>query len=122
MMKLSSIFLAAAALSACTDATATTSPPTVIVTLSAASTSSNACVVASPDPANIRAGQSIAFRNATSVSHTVIADGVNTPWTVVGPGETSGSIEFTFASTRKYYVQACGNSPTNLHTLVVTVN
>ena len=119
MMKLS-FFLAAAAALACTDATATTAPPSVIVTLSPASFSSNACVIASPDPANIRAGQSIAFRNATSVSHTVIADGVNTPWTVIGPGRRR-LIEFTFASTRKYYVQACGNSPTNLHT-VITVN
>jgi plastocyanin len=121
-MKLSLLLLLAGALAACTDATASTDPPALIVTFSASPASPNACVVATPDPATIRAGQSVAFRNATSVSHVVVADGLDTPWTAIGPGETSGSIEFSIASTRKYYVQSCGNGSTNLHTLVITVN
>jgi hypothetical protein len=121
-MKRSLILLALLAPVACIDATATTSPPSVVITLSPASFASNTCVVATPDPASIRAGQSVAFRNATSVTHTVLADGLNTPWTTIAPGETSGSIEFSIASMRKYYVQACGNSSQNLHTLVITVN
>jgi hypothetical protein len=121
-MKRSLAFVALLAPLACTDATATTSPPSVVITLSPAPSASNTCVVASPDPASIRAGQSVAFRNATSVTHTVITDGLNTPLTTVAPGETSGSIEFSIASTRKYYVQSCGNASQNLHTLVVTVN
>ena len=121
-MKSSLLFLVAGGLLACTDATASTDPPAVIVTLTASLTSPNTCVVATPDPATIRAGQSIAFRNATSVSHVVVADGLQTPWTAIGPGETSGAIEFSIASTRKYYVQSCGNASSNLHTLVITVN
>jgi plastocyanin len=121
-MKRSLALLAFLAPLACTDATATTAPPSVVITLFPASGASGTCVVASPDPASIRAGQSVAFRNGTSVTHTVIADGPNTPWTTIAPGETSGSIEFSLAATRKYYVQSCGNASGNLHTLVVTVN
>ena len=124
-MKRSLILLALLALLAplaCTDATATTAPPSVVIILSPAFSASGPCVVASPDPASIRAGESVAFRNETSITHTVIADGVNTPWTTIAPGETSGSIAFSIASTRKYYVQSCGDAPVNLHTLIVTVN
>jgi len=107
---------------ACTDASATTAPPSVVITLFPAFSASGVCAVASPDPASIRAGEAVAFRNETGVTHTVIADGGNTPWTTIAPGETSGSIEFSIASTRKYYLQACGDAPVNLHTLIVTVN
>ena len=107
---------------ACTDATATTAPPSVVIILSPAFSSSGACVVASPDPASIRAGEAVAFRNETGVTHTIIADDANTPWTTIAPGETSGSIEFSIAATRKYYVQSCGDAFQNLHTLIVTVN
>ena len=100
---------------------ATTEPPAVVIVLTPSTANAN-CVVASPDPANIRAGQAVAFRNGTSMSHTILADGINTPWTVVGPDETSGSIDFPIASTRKYYVQACGSASANLHSIVVTVN
>jgi plastocyanin len=121
MMKLSlPILLALVGLSAC-DATASNQPATVVVTLTP-STANATCVVANPDPANIRSGQTIAFHNSTSMSHTVIADGLDTPWTVVAPGETSGSIRLTVASTRKYYVQGCGSASPNLHTVIVTVN
>jgi plastocyanin len=116
------LFAAAVALAACTDATASTDPPAVIVTLTPAPFSPNNCVVASPDPATIRAGESVAFRNHTGVTHTIVAEGLNTPWTAIDPGETSGSIEFSIASTRKYYVQSCGNSSANLHLLIITVN
>ena len=119
-MKRSLFLLLAAALAGC-DAVASSEPASVVVRLRPSNANSS-CVVASPDPAAIRAGQSVAFRNETSVTHTVVAEGLNTPWTVVEPGETSGSIEFTFASTKKYYVQSCGNSSNNLHTIVVTVN
>jgi plastocyanin len=121
-MKRSLMLLALLVPLACTDATATTAPPSVVITLSPAFSSSGTCVVASPDPASIRAGQSVAFRNATFVTHTVIADGLNTPWTTIAPGETSGSIAFSIASTRQYYVQSCGNASQNLHTLIITVN
>ena len=114
------ILLAFIGLSAC-DATASNQPASVVVTLTPAN-ASGTCVNASPDPANIRAGQSIAFRNSTSVSHTVIADGLDMPWTVVAPGELSGAIKLSIASSRKYYVQSCGSAAGNLHTVVVTVN
>lgn len=120
-MKLSlPILLALAGLSAC-DATASNKPADVVVTFTA-STANSSCVVASPDPANIRSGGTIAFRNSTNISHTVIADGFDTPLTVVAPGETSGSIKMSIASSRKYYVQACGSAAANLHTIVVSVN
>lgn len=124
MKKLSILLLAAVAVTsaACLDVTATTDPPDVIVTLNPAGFGSNRCVVASPDPASVRAGQAIAFHNNTGQTHTIVAEGSNTPWTTVDPGETSGSIEFSFASTRRYYVQSCGASSTNLHTVVITVN
>jgi plastocyanin len=119
-MKLSlPILLALVGLSAC-DATASNQPATLVVTLTPAANAT--CVIASPDPASIRSGQTIAFHNATSMTHTVIADGLDTPWTSVAPGETSGSIRLTVASTRKYYVQGCGSASTNLHTVIVTVN
>jgi plastocyanin len=120
-MKLSFLALAAVMLGGCIDATASKDPPAVTITLSA-SNNVNTCVTVSPDPATIRTGQSIAFRNNTNVSHTIIAEGLNTPWTAVAPGETSGAIEFSIASTRKYYIQSCGNGASNLHTLVITVN
>jgi plastocyanin len=120
-MKLSlPMLLVAAGVAGC-DAAASTKPADVVVTLTPSSANST-CVVASPDPANIRSGQTIAFRNATPMSHTVIADGLDTPWTVVAPGETSGSIRLSIASSRKYYVQSCGSASSNLHTIVVTVN
>ena len=126
-MKRSVLALAAAAaavlaLTACIDATASTDPPAVVVTLTPDPFSPNNCVVASPDPATIRAGESVAFRNRTGVTHTIIAEGLNTPWTAIEPGETSGSIEFSIASTRKYYVQRCGSSAADLHLLIITVN
>src|SRR5215212_9365443 len=121
-MKSSLFLLVAGGLLACTDATASKDPPAVVVTLTASPSSPNTCVVATPDPATIRVGQSIAFRNATTVSHVVLADGLATPWTAIAPGETSGPIEFSIASTRKYYVQACGNGAANLHSLLITVN
>ncbi|HEY9227130.1 MAG TPA: hypothetical protein VIP11_10815 [Gemmatimonadaceae bacterium] len=120
-MKLSFLPLAALVLAGCTDATASNDPPAVVVQLRSMPGNPN-CVIASPDPASIRSGESVAFRNVTSVPHTIMADGPNTPWTTVEPGEVSGSIEFTFASTRKYYVQSCGSGNGNLHTLIITVN
>jgi len=123
-MKRSFVALAAAAvtLTACIDATASNDRPAVVVTLTPDPFSPNNCVVASPDPATIRAGESVAFRNRTGVTHTIIADGLNTPWTAIEPGETSGSIEFSVPSMRQYYVQACGNRSADLHTLIITVN
>lgn len=121
-MKLSFLAVCAVvALGACTDATASKDPPAVTITLNNATSSAN-CIAVSPDPATIRSGQSIAFRNNTNTSLTILADGLNTPWTAVAPGETSGAIEFSIASTRKYYIQSCGNGAANLHTLVITVN
>jgi plastocyanin len=120
-MKLSlPILLALAGLAAC-DATASNQPASLVVTLTP-STANSTCVVASPDPASIRAGQTIAFRNQTSMTHIIIADGLDTPWASVAPGETSGSIRLSIASSRKYYVQSCGSASNNLHTVVVTVN
>jgi plastocyanin len=123
-MKRSFVALAAAALTvtACIDATASNDRPAVIVTLTPDPFAPDNCVIASPDPATIRAGESVAFRNHTDVTHTILADGLNTPWTAIEPGETSGSIEFNIASTRKYYVQACGNASADLHMLIITVN
>ncbi len=118
-MKRSLLLIALAAVVSCESAT--TEPASVVITLTPSASNAN-CVVASPDPANIRSGQAVAFRNQTSMTHTVVAEGLNTPWTVVPPGETSGSIEFSIASTRKYYVQACGSAAANLHSIVVTVN
>ena len=120
-MKLSlPILLALAGLAAC-DATASNQPASLVVTLTPSNANSS-CVIASPDPASIRAGQTIAFRNETSRTHTIIADGLDTPWTSVEPGETSGSIRLSIASSRKYYVQSCGSASSNLHTVIVTVN
>jgi plastocyanin len=122
-MKLSSIALAALVpVLGCTDVTASKDPPALIVNLTASPTRPNSCVVASPDPASIRSGQSIAFRNNTGVAHTILADGSDTPWTSIEPGGVSGALSFSAVSTRKYYVLACGDGQTNLHTLVVTVN
>jgi plastocyanin len=114
------MLLALVGLSAC-DATASNKPADLVVTFTQ-SPNNSTCVVASPDPASIRSGQTIAFRNQTSMSHTVIADGLDTPWTSVAPGETSGSIRLSIASSRKYYVQSCGSATNNLHTVIVTVN
>ena len=113
---------AAVALTGCIDAIASNDRPAVVITLTPDPFAPNDCVIASPDPATIRAGESVAFRNRTGVTHTILADGLNTPWTAIEPGETSGSIEFTFASTRRYYVQRCGNASADLHLLIVTVN
>ena len=89
MKKLSILVLVAVAVtsSACLDVTATTDPPDVIVTLNPAGFGSNRCVIASPDPASVRAGQAIAFHNNTGQTHTIVAEGSNTPWTTVDPGE-----------------------------------
>ena len=113
---------AALALTACIDAIASNDRPAVVVTLTPDPFAPEDCVIATPDPATIRAGESVAFRNRTGVTHTILADGLNTPWTAIEPGETSGSIEFSFASTRRYYVQRCGNASPDLHLLIVTVN
>ena len=121
-LALAAVAAVAVALTACVDATATNDRPAVIVTLTPDPFAPNNCVIASPDPATIRAGEAVAFRNHTGVTHTIIADGLNTPWTAIEPGETSRSIEFSIASTRKYYVQRCGNSSADLHLLIITVN
>ena len=123
-MKRSFVALATAAvtLTACIDATASNDRPAVVVTLTPYPFAPNDCVIASPDPATIRAGESVAFRNHTGVTQTIIADGLNTPWTAIEPGETSGSIQFSIASTRKYYVLRCGNASADLHVLIITVN
>ena len=70
--------LALAGLAAC-DATASNQPATLVVTLTPSSANSS-CVVATPDPASIRAGQTIAFRNETSRTHTIIADARFQSW------------------------------------------
>lgn len=68
-----------------------------------------------PNPAVVKAGQTVAWRNADSIAHTATGSGFDTG--AVGPGQTSRSISFTTAGSVDYH---CSFHPSMVGTLSVT--
>jgi plastocyanin len=62
----------------------------------------------SPNPATVKVGQTVAWRNADSIAHTATADagGFNTG--TVGAGATSSAITMTSAGSFSYHCQIHG--------------
>jgi plastocyanin len=68
-----------------------------------------------PNPAPVKVGQTVAWRNADSISHTATGNGFDTG--AIGPGQTSRPISFTTAGNIDYH---CSIHPTMMGTLSVT--
>jgi plastocyanin len=70
-----------------------------------------------PNPATARVGQTVAWRNADSTTHTATADGGAFNTGNVAPGATSSPIMMTAAGSFGYH---CQIHPTMVGTLTVT--
>jgi plastocyanin len=69
----------------------------------------------SSTPAAVKVGQTVAWRNADSTSHTATGSGFDTG--IVAPGQTSRAISFTAAGNVDYH---CSIHPSMVGTLSVT--
>lgn len=69
----------------------------------------------SPNPAAVKAGQKVAWRNADSISHTATGSTFDTG--TIGSGQTSKLITFTTAGNVDYH---CSIHPSMVGTLTVT--
>jgi plastocyanin len=72
----------------------------------------------SPNPATVKVGQKVAWRNADSVAHTATADGSAFDTGTIAPGATSGSITMSAAGSFPYHCTIHGFSMVG--TLTVT--
>jgi plastocyanin len=68
-----------------------------------------------PNPVTVKAGQSVAWRNADAIPHNPTGTGFNTG--AIGGGATSAPITFSTAGTIDYH---CGIHPTMVGTISVT--
>jgi plastocyanin len=59
----------------------------------------------SPSPGSVKAGQTVAWRNADLISHTASADGGAFDTGVVAPGSTSAAIRVTATGSFGYHCQ-----------------
>jgi plastocyanin len=71
----------------------------------------------SPDPATAKVGQTVAWRNADSITHTASADGGAFNTGNIAPGATSSPIAMTAAGSFGYH---CQIHPSMVGTLNVT--
>jgi plastocyanin len=71
----------------------------------------------SPNPATVKAGQSVAWRNADSIGHTATADGGAFDTGIIAPGATSNTIVMSVAGSFGYH---CAVHPTMTGTLSVS--
>jgi plastocyanin len=71
----------------------------------------------SPNPASVRVGQTVAWRNGDSVDHTATANGGAFNTGNIAPGATSTAITMNAAGSFDYH---CGLHPAMVGTLVVT--
>jgi plastocyanin len=69
----------------------------------------------SPNPATVKVGQTVAWRDADSISHTATGTGFDTG--ALGSGQTSRPISFTAAGNVDYH---CSFHPSMVGTLSVT--
>ncbi len=69
----------------------------------------------SPSPANVKAGQTVAWRNADSIAHTATGNGFDTG--AIASGATSAPITFSTAGTINYH---CSFHPSMVGTLSVS--
>ncbi len=71
----------------------------------------------SPNPGSLAAGQTVAWFNADSVSHTATADGGGFDTGVIAPGATSSPITMSAAGSLAYH---CAIHPSMVGSLTVT--
>lgn len=71
----------------------------------------------SPNPASVRIGQTVAWRNAGGTTHTATQNGRSFDTGFIGNGSTSGSITMKTAGTFGYH---CSIHPSMVGTLNVT--
>jgi plastocyanin len=71
----------------------------------------------SPDPSTAKVGQTVAWRNADSITHTATANGGAFNTGNIAPGATSSPITMTAAGSFDYH---CQIHPTMVGTLSVT--
>jgi len=90
--------------------------PAADVTITAVGT--NGSLSYSPNPATVKAGQTVAWRNADSVAHTATADAGAFDTGTIAPGATSRPIAMATAGSYPYHCVIHGFTMTG--TLVVT--
>jgi plastocyanin len=71
----------------------------------------------SPNPGTVRAGQSVAWRNADSVAHTATANGGSFNTGTIAPGATSNPVVMSTTGSVDYH---CSIHPSMVGTLTVT--
>jgi plastocyanin len=115
--------IAAALLLATASCMEVTASETAETTVGLSSKSGNAkCVQASPDPASVRVNQGVGFLNKSTTTLTIVLAEDDTPLVTVESKQTSGAVKFSSPGTRRYYIQGCGSSTAELHTIIVSVN
>jgi plastocyanin len=57
----------------------------------------------SPNPASVKVGQTVSWRNGDSVSHTATADGGAFDTSTIAPGATSSPVTMSAAGTFSYH-------------------
>jgi plastocyanin len=98
-----------------TSPTGTPGPATADVTITiSAMNGSNSY---SPNPATVKVGQTVAWRNADSLAHTATADGGAFNTGTIAPGATSSPITMNAAGSLPYH---CAIHPSMTGTLAVT--
>lgn len=88
------------------------SPPDVTITILSMSGAQSY----SPNPGTVRAGQTVAWRNGDSVTHTATADGGAFNTGSIAPGATSTAIRMPTAGSLAYH---CSLHPSMVGTLQV---
>jgi plastocyanin len=115
--------LVMAAVSACGSSPSSPATPTPVTPGTAGGGGASADVTItisgfsfSPNPASIAAGQTVAWRNADSVTHTATADNGSFNTGAIAPGATSAPIQMSTAGSFAY---TCAIHPTMVASLVV---
>jgi plastocyanin len=100
----------------------TTTPPSTSNPVTAADvtitiTGMNGSLSFSPNPGPVKVGQTVAWRNGDSVTHTATADGGSFDTGNIAPGATSSPIKVSAAGAFSYH---CAIHPTMVGSLSVT--
>jgi len=102
--------------SGCGDSTTTPTEPTTPADVTVTIVGMNGNQSFSPNPVNVRVGQTVAWRNADSQVHTATADGGAFNTANIGAGRTTEPITMSAPGTFGYH---CIPHPTMIGTVVV---
>lgn len=86
-----------------TSSTSATTTPSAAASVVVTINGINGGMSFSPDPATVQAGQTVAWKNADTTSHTATQDGGGFDTGAIAPGATSKAITMSTPGTLKYH-------------------